>query len=139
MSASALTGCQQIRTGGVSRDTDLTYQEPTKEHERARRALLARDHEQNGASKFEAFWQAYPSRHPHANPRKPELEKFEAAVKRGIDPGVIIRGAENYRATVELIGTEPRYVTQAMTWLRQERWGDHQQPPEPPRLRVGMN
>jgi hypothetical protein len=136
VSASALTGCQQIHTAGVSTNAALTDQEQTKEQKRARRASRARDLE--GASTFESFWQAYPSRHPHTNPRTPAREKFEAAVKRGVDPAVIVHGAENYRAFVERAGTEPRYVAQALTWLRQERWNDHQQPPEPPRLRTGM-
>jgi hypothetical protein len=88
---------------------------------------------------FENFWSVYPSRHPHSNPKKPALEKFAMALKRGIDPAVIIRGAENYRAAIERNRTDARYIAQAQTWLNQERWNDHQEAPEPPRLRVGMN
>jgi hypothetical protein len=60
-------------------------------------------------------------------------------VKRGIDPAAIIRGAEKYRAAIERASTDPRYIAQAITWLNQERWNDHQEAPEPLRLRVGMN
>ena len=88
---------------------------------------------------FETFWQIYPSRHPHPNPRKPARLKFEAAVKRGADAADIIRGARNYAAYVAASISNPRHIAQAQTWLSQERWNDHQQPPEPPRLRVGMN
>lgn len=91
------------------------------------------------ASEFDAFWQVYPSRHPHANPKKPAWQAFQAALKRGIDPAAMIRGAENYRTAIERAGTEPKYVAQAQTWLRQERWNDHQKAPAPARLQVGMN
>jgi hypothetical protein len=87
---------------------------------------------------FETFWQVYPSRRPHSNPKKPARLKFETAISRGADPADIIRGAENYRAIVEATGTDARYVAQAQTWLSQERWNDHSDA-EPPRLRVGMN
>jgi hypothetical protein len=139
VSAPALTGCQQIHTAGVGTDAALTDQEQTREQKRARRAPRARDQDLEDASGFVTFWQAYPSRHPYENPTKPAREKFQAAVKRGIDPAVIIRGAENYRAAVGRGATGPRYVAQAVTWLREERWNDHQEAPEPPRLRVGMN
>jgi len=138
MSAPLLTGCPQIRTEGVRTGADQTDQQQTIEHTRAPRASRQRDYDQEGASQFEAFWPVYPSRRPHANPRKPARDKFVAAVKRGIDPAVIIRGAENYRAAIERAGTDPRYIAQAMTWLHQERWNDDQQAPEPPRLRFGM-
>jgi len=94
----------------------------------------------NGANdEFENFWQIYPSRHPHPNPRKPALLKFEAAVKRGTDAADIIRGAQNYATYVLTSVRDPRHIAQAQTWLIQERWNDHREPPEPPRLRVGMN
>jgi hypothetical protein len=95
--------------------------------------------EDGANSEFDAFWQIYPSRRPHANPKKPARLKFAAAVKDGADPADIVRGAENYRAATEAIGTDARYVAQARTWLNEERWKDCQDTPEPPRLRVGMN
>ncbi|TWB19210.1 DUF1376 domain-containing protein [Nitrospirillum bahiense] len=78
---------------------------------------------------FEKFWSAYPSRGTHGNPRKPAAEKFQAAVRRGVDPLAIIRGAANYAAAVAREKTEPQFVAQAATWLRQERWADHLAPP----------
>ena len=110
--------------------------EQTIEHIRGEPRLFVCRHD--GASQFFAFWKAYPSRRPHGNPRKPAQQAFETAIKRGIDHAAIIRGAENYRTAVEREGTEPRYIPHAVTWLRQERWSDHREVPEPPRLRVGM-
>jgi hypothetical protein len=91
------------------------------------------------SNEFETFWRAYPSRAPHPNPKKPAAEKFAAAMKRGVDPRDIIRGAENYRAAATAAGTDPRYIAQAATFLKQERWSDHQKAPEALRPRVGMN
>ena len=77
-------------------------------------------------AEFESFWQSYPSRRPHSNPKKPALAKFKGAVKKGASPADIIRGAENYAALVRREGTEPKYVAMAQTWLNQQRWTDDQ-------------
>jgi hypothetical protein len=140
MSAPMLTGCQQIRPLNVSTGADQTDHQQTNEQNHARRASRMRAIvSEDGASEFEVFWQVYPSRSPHANPQKLAREALETALKRGIGPRVIIRGAENYAACVELNAIDRRYVAQAVTWLRQERWNDHQQAPAPLRLRAGMN
>jgi SOS response regulatory protein OraA/RecX len=93
-------------------------------------------HSEETAKQFETFWRSYPKRQG-SNPKKPAAVKFEAAVKRGIDPAIIVRGAENYAADVAREGTAPRFVAQAITWLNQERWADHQEIQEA-RLRAGM-
>ena len=84
----------------------------------------------NGAfsaqAEFDAFWQLYPPRRPHSNPKKPARAKFDAAVKNGTAPADIIRGARNYAAYVRQEGTNPKYVAQAQTWLGQERWTEYQ-------------
>lgn len=75
--------------------------------------------------KFEEFWKAYPRR-DGPNPRKPAEQKFNALVKTGVDPDVMIAGAKQLAAEESRrgrIGTQ--YVAQAMTWLNQQRWTDH--------------
>jgi hypothetical protein len=91
------------------------------------------------AGSFDEFWRVYPSRRPHSNPKEPARLKFENLIKRGVDPAKIVTGAQYYRETIERERTDPRYVAQAVTWLNQKRFEDDQLPPEPPRLRVGMN
>lgn len=72
--------------------------------------------------KFNEFWQSYPDRKP-TNPKAPARKKFEAAMKRGIDPDQIIAGARAYAMSVgDKAGTE--FVAHATTWLNQERWAD---------------
>ena len=80
--------------------------------------------------RFEEFWQAYPPRRPHSNPRKPAQAKFEAALKHGTVPADIIRGAENYAAYVQRERSDPKYIAQAQTWLGQERWKEYQEAAE---------
>jgi hypothetical protein len=94
----------------------------------------------NGSEgQFEAFWRAYPSRAPHANPKAPAQKRFAAAITSGADPADIIRAAGAYGAAIQATGTDPRFVAQAMTWLSQERWIDqYQAPPEPPWPVAGM-
>jgi len=48
---------------------------------------------------FERFLRAYPDRGDQTSPKKAAQEKFSAALKRGVDPAAIVRGAENARAT----------------------------------------
>ncbi len=88
------------------------------------------------AKHFDGFWRIYPSRHPHPNPKKPACQKFEAALKRGVPASDIIRGAENYAVYVEQEKTNPRFITQAKTWLNQERWAEYQKAPEKVRPEV---
>ncbi len=89
------------------------------------------------ADQFEEFWLVYPKRTPHSNPRLPAKKKFEAAIKNGVQPDSIIRGAQNYARYVENEGLNPRYIAQAVTWLNQERWQDHQEAPAEPEQEVG--
>ena len=86
---------------------------------------------------FLAFWQVFPSRRPHSNPKKPARAKFLAAVKRGVDPAVIIRGAQAYAAYVAAQRTDPQYIKQAATWLNQEGWTENHEPQEARRV-AGM-
>jgi hypothetical protein len=76
-------------------------------------------------SKFEEFWSSFPRR-DGPNPRKPAEQKFNAMVKTGVDPDVMITAVRKLAAD-ELargnIGT--RFIPQAITWLNQQRWSDH--------------
>jgi hypothetical protein len=93
----------------------------------------------NGAANgFDAFWQAYPSRSPHDNPRKPAAAKFAALVKVGVDPEIIITGTKRYADYVNRDVRERRFVKQAITWLNQEQWTELYGPSSPPPLRAGM-
>ena len=56
-------------------------------------------------------------------------KKFEAAAGGGVAPADIIRGAKNYALYVENESLNRKYVCQAVTWLNQKRWTDHQETP----------
>ncbi len=78
-----------------------------------------------GTSAFEQFWSAYPKR-KGANPKHPASLRFEAALKAGTDPEVIIDGAKRYgTAEGELGHLEGPYVKQAVAWLNQRCWEDY--------------
>lgn len=89
-------------------------------------------------SSLEEFWRTYPSRAPHPNPQNRATQKFLEALRRGVDPAVIIRGARNYARYVDEYVSDPQRIAYAANWLEQERWNDHQQLPERPRMRVGL-
>ena len=73
---------------------------------------------------FEIFWQTYPSRQPHSNPRKTAHAKFKAATKSGVDPAAIVEGASRYAAYVAARVADSKFIAQAATWISQERWND---------------
>jgi Helix-turn-helix domain len=102
------------------------------------RADRPRINKEGATNVFDTFWQLYPHRGSFSDPKKSASAKFAAAVERGVDPSVMIAGAQRYRDHVERDGVEPRFVAQAATWLNQERWAQLYEP-EPARLQVGMN
>lgn len=76
------------------------------------------------ASRFDEFWKAYPSRDGD-NPKLPAQMKFDALVKTGVDPELIIAGAKRYAEEMQRkgkVGTE--YIAHALKWLSQKRWAD---------------
>lgn len=73
---------------------------------------------------FDQFKAAYPRRRG-SNPWKPARAQFDIALKSGADPAKIIaalRAGVGYDP--EKINTE--YIPQAVKWLRDRRWEDHQ-------------
>lgn len=75
-------------------------------------------------NKFDEFWEAYPKRTPHANPKKPARKAFERAVKNGVDPNDMIAGALGYAEYCEMHGVNPKYRCMASTFINQERHED---------------
>ncbi|WP_426418221.1 hypothetical protein [Bradyrhizobium genosp. A] len=74
-------------------------------------------------SRFDEFWKAYPKRDGD-NPRKPAEAKFNALVKTGLHPQMLIDAIRKYAIdNAGKIGTP--YIPQAQTWLNQQRWTDH--------------
>lgn len=79
--------------------------------------------------KFEEFWKAYPKRKGD-NPKAPARKSFFALVKQGVDPDAIIRGIKRaVEKNRDKIGTE--FIPQAIKWLRDRRWEDYTDDPEP--------
>jgi hypothetical protein len=71
--------------------------------------------------RFEEFWSIYPRRVAKGAARK----AFASAIRRGIDPDVIIAGVEMYAVT--RAGEPQKYTKHPATWLNHECWED-----EPP-------
>jgi uncharacterized protein YdaU (DUF1376 family) len=76
-------------------------------------------------SRFNEFWQAFPRR-DGPNPRKPAEAKFDALVKTGVDPEMMIAEAKKLASAEGARGNlGTRFIPQAATWLNQARWSDH--------------
>jgi hypothetical protein len=74
--------------------------------------------------RFEDFWKEYPQRDGD-NPKLPAKLKFDALVKTGVDPELMIAGAKRYAAKArekQQIGTQ--YIAHALKWLSEQRWAD---------------
>jgi hypothetical protein len=73
---------------------------------------------------FERFKRAYPRR-DGANPWLPAEKKFLALVKTGVDPNLIIQGAEAMAREERARGNVgTKFIPQAITWLNQQRFQD---------------
>jgi hypothetical protein len=78
---------------------------------------------------FIHFWTAYPSRGDATNPKHPAQEKFDRLVKSGVNPAVIIAGAESYAEHCRASGREGTdKVMQAKTFLHQQVYADYSKP-----------
>lgn len=76
-------------------------------------------------SRFDEFWKLYPRREG-PNPRKPAEQRFDALVKTGVDPQMLIDEVRKFALlddTRKNVGS--RFIPQAATWLNQQRWSDH--------------
>lgn len=72
---------------------------------------------------FDAFWSVYPRKENKGGARK----KFEAAIKRGIQPDKLIAAAERY-AKSETV--QRGFVKHPTTWLNNECWDDEATTPQ---------
>lgn len=73
---------------------------------------------------FERFKKAYPKR-DGSNPWQPAQKKFDALVKSGVDPEVIIASAQRFAQLEAARGNfGSRFVPMASTWLNQQRYAD---------------
>lgn len=109
-------------------DTD-TEIPPQRKEEGGRREEVEEDSRVAGAPEasdsFEEFWKAFPRR-DGPNPRKPAEQKFNALVKTGVDPAIMLAAVKQLaidEGKRGQIGT--RYIPQTVTWLNQQRWTDH--------------
>ena len=77
------------------------------------------------SDKFEEFWKERPRRDGD-DPRKPAEKKFNALVKTGVDPDVMISGARLAFAAARersIYGT--KFVPQTVKWLNDQRFVDY--------------
>lgn len=75
--------------------------------------------------KFEEFWKERPRRDGD-DPRKPAEKKFNALVKTGVDPEMIISGAKLASAAARergIYGT--KFIPQTVKWLNDQRFVDY--------------
>jgi len=64
---------------------------------------------------FEQAWDKYPSR-PGAS-KKDAFKAWDARIKTGSDPAVILDGVTRYAAYCKASGTDPQYIKQATTFF----------------------
>jgi hypothetical protein len=77
------------------------------------------------SEKFEEFWKERPRRDGD-DPRKPAEKKFNALVKTGVDPDVMISGAKLASVAARergIYGT--KFVPQTVKWLNDQRFVDY--------------
>lgn len=81
---------------------------------------------------FDEFWSVYPERQG-ANPKKPAMELFTAAVKNGVSAEMLVDCARAYADDLRKQGKcGTSFVAQGKTWLREERWMESMPKPRDP-------
>ena len=81
---------------------------------------------------FEKFWKEYPSRKPHANPRKTAEKAYHRQTKNGYREEDLIEAAKNYASYAKAESVEGKYICMASTFLNQERFLDYKEPLKKP-------
>jgi len=76
---------------------------------------LAAHRERAVEAAFTEFWSVY--KRVRSNDRLDALAAWKKALKKGVDPGVIIEGARAYLAEVEALGTEPKLRKHGATFI----------------------
>ncbi len=76
-------------------------------------------------TRFDEFWNVYPHRGGVKRNRKGSLQKYTAAVKRGVDEETLIEAAKVYAKDRRVI---EGYARDPVTWLNQEGWTDEPAP-----------
>jgi hypothetical protein len=82
---------------------------------------------------FGAFWLTYPKK---INRGKAQ-EQWIEAMRKGVDPALIVTAAQGYARSVA--GKDPQYTSYPANWLRLERYHDEYPEPAPsgrPQLRA---
>lgn len=90
------------------------------EEQRAKRATSAAS-QPEGDPRFAEFWQAYPRKVE----RRAAERAWRAAIKRKVDPELMISSAKIYAQ--KITGTEPRFVKHASSWLNAGAYEDFTQ------------
>jgi hypothetical protein len=123
------TGAKRDRNGSVTAEKRPETEADTETDKKKELRTVAKA-TRPADSAFEEFWKAYPRR-KGANPKHPAQKLFDAAVRAGTDPNLIIGGAHRCaQLERDKIGTE--YIPQAVKWLRDRRWLDYQLSSEVP-------
>ena len=70
---------------------------------------------------FDSWW----SRYPRKVEKKVASKAYLQAVKNGASPEDLAKALEGYRAEIDRLRTEERYIKYASTFLHEDRWRDY--------------
>ncbi len=111
----------QQKQGEANADASNAQCQPEPEPEPLRDTYVSPAITRSKPLRFEEFWEMYPHRGGAKKDRKAALQKYSAAIKRGVPEDEIIQGAIRYqkdRQVIEGFGKGP------VPWLNRECWAD---------------
>lgn len=101
----------QVKSDVISGKPRKAHTETDTEAKNITRAENAAD------ALFESFWRVYPRR-AGSNPKKKARQVWDARIKQGVDPEVMIAGAERYGRFCDATDkTRTEFVKQSQSWL----------------------
>jgi hypothetical protein len=71
---------------------------------------------------LERLWAVYPRTRGGSVSKKETLKRVTSALRDGVDPDVIVRGAEAYAVEMRLAGRAPEKIATPQVWVNQARW-----------------
>lgn len=117
--------------GGTSKEENWEKKTGLKNTSSSASPIGSQQADEDHLSAFGAFWTNYPKK-IHMVKAKTE---WIAAVRRGVDPALMVAKAQSYARAV--VGQDPQFTSYPANWLANERY--HDEYPETPVGRPGLH
>lgn len=76
---------------------------------------------------FESWWKEYPN---HSGSKSDAYKSYQKSIDITVNHQILIAAVQKFKTHQKKLGTEPRFIPHATTWLNQRRWEADYSTPE---------